>query len=320
MDIYKKIIRLILFFIPLIILLLSYLWLVLHYSYTPNLVNSMKQVIDKKIEIAGSKKSPKIVIVGGSNSLVGTSAKKIEKELGVPTVNLSLYADLGDYILYESKRVIFPEDTVLLEMYYPFYWYKDKKAFERQKGKERMILTNDKKYFNRLNVIEKLNFAFIGLEDLIINIQDKASNQKNEWATTDEWGDNSGLNCPGGKSIILKDIQQIDDFPKDFTNEFYNYDGVKELDDFLNWCRQNKVKVLVSFPSINYLKNDKNKKFFSTILDFYQKKGIKILGKPDDYFYVDSGLFCEALHLNNKGRAFKTDQLVDSIKSIIGKK
>src|SRR4051794_13299074 len=77
------------------------------------------EINQRKAEIAGQVARPALFLVGGSATLFGDNAVVIERETGVPTVNLGTHAALGPaYILYLVRRIVRPGDIVLLTMEY----------------------------------------------------------------------------------------------------------------------------------------------------------------------------------------------------------
>src|SRR5689334_19236212 len=79
-------------------------------------------IMRAKLDVADSLPSPKILLVGGSNVRFGFSAEQIERDTRVPAVNLALSADLGvDYLLYLTRSVAKPGDTVVMALEYDFY-------------------------------------------------------------------------------------------------------------------------------------------------------------------------------------------------------
>ena len=78
----------------------------------------------KKRLIAEQTPSPKLLLVGGSATLFGVSAREIQEETGWRTVNLSTHAALGtSYILHLAQAAAKPGDTVLLVLEYELYNY-----------------------------------------------------------------------------------------------------------------------------------------------------------------------------------------------------
>jgi hypothetical protein len=85
-----------------IFLLLGFIYskIVWHFSDTPLLTQWPKEAFELKEESAKRKQSPKIILLGGSDVMLGLSAKHIEEKTGIPTVNFAVWAELKDYTFH----------------------------------------------------------------------------------------------------------------------------------------------------------------------------------------------------------------------------
>jgi hypothetical protein len=64
----------------------------------------------------------RILIVSGSNALLGISAKNIAQTTGVKTINLGSHAGLGgEYILNWAEKFIRKDDIILMPLEYDLY-------------------------------------------------------------------------------------------------------------------------------------------------------------------------------------------------------
>lgn len=76
----------------------------------------------KKRLIAEATTSPKLILVGGSGTLFGVSAREIQQQTGWRTVNLGTHAALGTTLILDlAQAVAKPGDTVLLALEYELY-------------------------------------------------------------------------------------------------------------------------------------------------------------------------------------------------------
>ncbi|SLM48391.1 protein of unknown function [Nitrospira japonica] len=72
--------------------------------------------------IAANIKGPKLVVLGGSNALVGIDSTMLEETVGIPTVNLALHGALNiHYLLLDAREVLRPYDYLLLALEYEAY-------------------------------------------------------------------------------------------------------------------------------------------------------------------------------------------------------
>ena len=79
-------------------------------------------LVNVKEEHASERRGRRLLIVGGSSGLLGIRAVEMERQVGLPTVNLSLHGGLGpNYILYVASRIARPGDVVLLSIEYPLF-------------------------------------------------------------------------------------------------------------------------------------------------------------------------------------------------------
>src|ERR1035437_2430394 len=82
------------------------------------------EVNQQKRRVADQTASPRLLLVGGSATLFGLSAKEIEAQTGWHTINLGTHAALGTtYILHLAEQTAGPGDTVLLVLEYELYTY-----------------------------------------------------------------------------------------------------------------------------------------------------------------------------------------------------
>lgn len=71
---------------------------------------------------AESIKQKKIIIIGGSNSLLGINSEIIEQKIGYPVVNLSTHAGLDiNFLYYKIKQHLNEGDIVILPLEFEYY-------------------------------------------------------------------------------------------------------------------------------------------------------------------------------------------------------
>jgi hypothetical protein len=266
----------------------------------------------KKDSIALQKKSPKLVLLGGSNVIFGISAKEIEQQTGIPTVNYGVHAGLKDYTFEHVKRVVQPGDTVLLSLEYEYYWYEKKFLLETQTKKERYILTHDPEYFKSLSFLERMHIVLIGGEDLILNIRSQARPPRNRYnvETQNDWGD---------ETINTKRQDFIPyglNLPDNFMQDPFKYTGMRTLVEFAIWCRNNDIKLLASYPSTIYFdkyENQDYKDFFRLLDATYTQLGVEMIGTPQNFFYDEMFFYDTRYHLIDDTRRERTAFLIEKM-------
>src|SRR4028118_1602085 len=145
-----------------------------------------------KSAIANSIKTPKLVVVSGSNALFGISCQMIQEGSGVPCVNGGTHGGLDiEYILNRSRSWIKHEDTVLLSIEYDLY---------KHDSTPRNILVDyvvarDPKYLFNVDLITQVRFlSGISFERVIEGILNKSNPPKPKQTgyqakTLNEYGD-----------------------------------------------------------------------------------------------------------------------------------
>jgi hypothetical protein len=109
-----------------------------------------------KRQLAERTASPKLLLVGGSGTLFGVSAREIQRQTGWRTVNLSTHAALGTtYILELAQRAAKPGDAVLLVLEYELYNYGKVEQTWADKLLVDYLVSRDPAFLRRLSLREQ---------------------------------------------------------------------------------------------------------------------------------------------------------------------
>ena len=314
---YKK------FFIKTIIIvfIMSLFPILLAYSLSDKHVwksESPAIIITKHKEISDKIDSPKMLIIGGSSTLLGVNTERMSKELNYPIINLGSTVALRlDYILYDAKRNIQNNDIVILPLEYAIY-YED----ELSEEKLVQIWQNDKQYFNELPVVAKIKLLWnvpFYLECKVLGTYLGISTTRENrtelvYTTVNKNGDSINTLETEEKKLSIENPF--------FRNKYYLDNDIKNtIIDFLNYCKEKNVKVFVTYPPYYY--NQKyfdgyNLKQINKINDFWKEQDVTILGQYTDFIYTDKNDFYDSqYHLNIKGREKRTEQLIKLLKPYI---
>ena len=299
-------------------LFVSILWIVLVYAQMGVPTESSRwayESVSLKSAYAGSIKERKILIVSGSNSVFGVSAKTIEKELKIPTLNMAVSAGLQlKYILEQTKAIARPGDVIVLPLEYSMYDYDGFPAG----GLIDYVFARDPDYFKKQSVLEKGKFVLgvdvIRLAKGIKNkylIADEYSNAGYQSRTLNENGDETNNKHENSSQLaaILRFIP-IHQLAKGIGKDTTSWE---QLDNFTTWCNQNKIAILVTYPSVLYNNayfSDTAQKTINQINEFWKTRGIMILGTYDESVYAPEYIYDTAYHLNDLGTEKRTRQLI----------
>ncbi|PHJ61295.1 hypothetical protein VF14_09505 [Nostoc linckia z18] len=279
---------------------------------------AQKHKKNKALSVLGNK----ILIVAGSNALFGISAETISQEIGIPTVNLAIHAGLDiKYILDDAKKSIAEGDIVLLPLEYSAYMWDGEISNTYLKH----VLSNDPEYFHSLSTVEKFNHILkISNTDIVLslfmnNIRQDVFFDLHKTLKTKCY---TGFSFNGfGDELCNIGGKALDTLPVQFDiGENYKIDSHGIIEDFLNWCKHKKVKVLALYPVMQQKEQYHQKKyqlFFDDIKKYYQHNKIPILGDPYQATLQHNLMFDTHYHPNDIGRKIRTQQVISLIKPYI---
>lgn len=277
-----------------------------------------------KTKIANSIKTPKLVVVAGSNALMGISCKMIREEANFPCVNAATYAGLGiEYILERSRSLVKPGDTVLLPLEYEFY---------TDDGKLNgalidYVLARDLKYLKSLNFFAQIRFITgISMTRVQDGILAKLGTPK-QWQShyksenLNEYGDDIGNRA---SLMTKKEFQALEELkPKELEGYIKSSYGMESIKNFVNWSQKNNIKVIATWPNTFWFEayqEQQAQDFFQSINDFYQRIEVPLLGNYRNSMYDKALFFDTSYHMNDKGVRYRTKQLIDLLQPILVKK
>ncbi len=276
------------------------------------------EMYKKKVSIANSIKKPKLVIVAGSNVLFGISCQMIDEATGLPCVNAGTYAGLGlDYILNRAHSLVKPGDIVLLSLEYELY--QDNGAPSAQLID--YVFSRDPKYLLMLDFTRKTYFiTWISYERLALGIAAKlklsqpiASGYQSQ--NLNKYGDETSNFKSNITDIKKQTIEQAKPIEADV--EVVTKYSQKSIRDFIKWCENQQIKVLVTWPGTIWLESYKEKKkqeYFKSLEYFYRQEGIPMLGKPIEFMYNKSMFYDTSYHLNEQGVQQRTNQVISLLR------
>lgn len=268
----------------------------------------------KKDNYAKSIQESKIVFTSGSNTLYGMEANIIEKELNVPTVNMAIHAGLKtEYILQRAKNILKSGDIIILPMEYQnFTW--DGEVEETYRD---YVLTHDKDYFKNMSINEQLSFIFsitpYGLVKSIIEQRRTLENLEiGKGYTVLTLNKNGDETYKEGSKTGFKTIPF--ELPNHYNIETY---GLIKIKEFSKWCKDNNIKLFVTFPNTVNLKDyyeEPYTSYFKFLLEYFKKNNIQVIGKPTDSLYSIEYFYDTNYHMNKKGSKIRTEEFLEKLK------
>ena len=261
-----------------------------------------------KSTFAKSIKTPKVLIVSGSNSLFGISSQMITQETGIPAVNTSIQAGFGiNYMLYRTRELAKNGDIVLLPLEYELYM---SGALPSNVVVD-YVFAHDSKYL----LTHPWFIALLSFERLALGISTKIHSSPIESAYQSRIINLSGdITTNQETNITVNDRKKLDATTpfkiKEFTYSSFELRSIKQFSD---WCYSNKIKLITTWPSTIWFESYKQPNyqgFFQNIKNFYNSINVPVIGNYRDFMYDKSMFYDTVYHLNDRGRRYRTRQLI----------
>lgn len=266
---------------------------------------------------------PKIVVMAGSNALYGVSCEMIETTTKIPCVNAAITQELGlDYMFKHTHKFLNSGDTLIVPLEYHQYISDGSKYSQIATG---YILAYDQEYLNTFNLWQK--FSIIGgisyqrlFQGLMGKLQPPKSLQTLEELKINKQGDRTDNQFIAITNLLKQTINEIK--PMAFSDWHLTPYAQQQIKSLADWSKDNNITLLFTWPSIiNFpeYEQPKDQKFIQEIESFYQKNGLTVLGKPQDFMYEKTWFWDSAYHLHDKAREERTKQIINLIKPYLPK-
>jgi len=276
-----------------------------------------------KREMLKSKKSPRLIFIGGSSQL-SLNSPLIEKELNYSVANMSLFGGLGTMeYLEEIKPYLEPGDVVVVTMEYATVL--DKQYFQ-------FIHTNEesKKFFflmspgrHTLEYIKNKEY-FDLFKKVFVLSQIKARSYLRNLTTGNfshifdngfpnyniEFNENGDRVAP---YLIFRPLGNREtklNYPEETSLAFLN--------DFSDYASSRKAKIVFYFSHFPKEQYKTNEKYINAFYDM-MKKLLKfpMLNKPSDFMYPEDYFADTIYHLNEKGEKIRSAELIRMLKKVL---
>jgi hypothetical protein len=307
------------------LIILSIHYAIVYFFYgTPNRRFWVRNFMVKKMEIAESILTSKIVFTGGSATLFGIRTVDVEAELGVPCVNAGVNAGLQlDYILHYTKAMVRPGDVVICALEYEQFLFDG----DADEIKMHYVMTFDMDYFHNLPFFERASML-LGFNPrmMVRSIKERRRFTPGE-GPMGPWHIDA-LNKRGDHILNTRCMPERLKEGGPFriqVGDFKETRGLKIVEDFYKWCQANGIKFYLTYANTLFFdayKSERYQVYLKNLQDYFEAKGIPTIGKPDDFFYDRSLFFDTVYHLNEEGAKIRTAEFIKMLKDkqIVDKK
>lgn len=273
----------------------------------------------KKLEAATNRVAPALVLIGGSSTHFGISARRLQEKTGLPSFNLGIHAGLGlDYILRKSKSVLRPHDIALLAVEYELYLTP---AILQDEVFTDYILARDPAYFRSLPLTSQLEIGLrTSLNRLRRGVKYRFKSPKKpapDRIYSTELINNHGDQTGHTAELQIEDKRKITNFVSSFAFTIdNNAPGFRFLSDFILWAKSNNINVAATFPAL-YKKeeysNPSARENSQILAAFYARAGVPLFGSPEELMFPLENFLDTPYHLHEAAALRRTDTLAAQI-------
>lgn len=276
-------------------------------------------IIDKHHRL-DSLKSPKIVLIAGSNFAYGINSELIEKAFNRPVVNMAIHYSLGtDFMLRQLENKLNRGDIVIMG----FEYIADSKGDITEKMLAERYYPEANNWYEFDNIYEEVNQQIQFRISTFRRILTKLTSPKPVKPTIEDTTSfffRSGVNQYGdlvshlnNPSLSVIPNVEIND-KKEMT------EPIRDMNRFTQKMKSKGVSCYYTYPSYGKSSYKTDKPILDKMDAELHKKGrFVILGKMQDFVYPDSLLQDMVFHLNAKGRDIRTNQIIELLKPYLSK-
>lgn len=262
--------------------------------------------------------SPKMVIVAGSSATNGLNGEMISSAIGMPVLNMGLFASLGPRLLLdEAKPILHRGDVVLLAFEYNSY------AFDQPTAPTiDFILGCDRPLFDSLSLGEKVRYIFTLDAMRVINTVRRnagASGEDEGFEGTEvltRFGDKR-LDARFFPPLSLEQQERMALYQPEPIELDPTADGIQAIKEFVAWGKANGIGVVATWPNTMYFPVYENAPGLAQIRRFYQDLGVPVAGDPAIAFFPANMFYNTQYHLNVEGIVSRTRMLIPPLKQAL---
>lgn len=282
-----------------------------------NLNSYLAAVIDKE-ELLKNTPSPKIIIIGGSNAAFGFDSGLISRKTGIPVVNTGLQGGLGiRFAINYVKPYIHEGDIVLLSPEYH-------NIFATLKGGEILAETlivypRGIRYISSFNEVWEILKALPAVHTSAIELYFEKHLRHKCYACVNEkiyyrtaFDPLNGDITTNNDYSYLSKTQILTLMYKMPNPELSS--NIKFFNDFNDYVLSKKAKAYFFYPSTVKPEDVSTIKLLNSLAEYLPKH--LTMPMPEslvDTQYPDELMFDTAYHLNDMGRVYRSNRVVDAL-------
>lgn len=287
-------------------------YLAIFFAVCPQYTHEYNASFIDKMNRLESISGEKIVLVSNSNLAFGIQSELIEKEIGLPVVNLGLHGGLGNafhermplfnmasgdivviaHLTYDDDDTISdPELALLTVENYLRFW----KIF-RQKDFPRILCALPK-------YLEKCFFRFL------TNADKELPATCYRRSAFNEYGDN----------IFPREIEAGESKPE-LLHPRVNDICMNRINGFYEYCKKRGATVVIAgVPILSGLEGFDLEEYKAFQAEVEKRAECPVISDFCDYVFDKKYFYAGGLHMTNTGANLRTQQLIKDLKTFLGK-
>ncbi len=286
----------------------------------PKSDNYMYALKDKHTRLT-SINSPKLVIIGGSNTAFGIDSELLENELEMPVVNMGIHVGLRlEYMINEAKPFIGKGDVIVLLPEYTHLYYDVEAGFTKAFYRANEVFPEAMNYIQPAKIPNAFlqTYADLLQTKLKVLLIPTGAEQSKHVIRNQKVYRRQSFNDQGDMvahlSMSPQGFLKRDDMFEQFLEDEISTEYFSLTNEFNEFVKSKGGKFMMSMaptPEAVYLEDVGQT--IKTVLD--AGANYPILGSPGDFVYPDSMFFDTRYHLIKESRFDRTKKLADLLKN-----
>lgn len=270
--------------------------------------------IRAKVATGSAIASPKLVIVSGSNALMGIDTQAMANALSIHAFNFGLAASFGPgFQSFEATKILKPGDAVLMPFEYLAYDY-----VTPRDSLIDAVYSCGVDYWRSLDWRQKLFFVmaekpFRLFDSLVFRSHTETMRAIAAQAAEDvgPYGQGRGNGPPIRVATAEPNLANHAPIAIRFDADS---EGAHAIAAFVSWARAHRVGVFATWPSTLYYPEYEHVAVFAQIGNFYRSLGVEVVGAPKDAMFALPLMGDTIYHLNREGMRIRTQRLVQALR------
>ena len=291
------------FFIKLLLMLAIVLFIIFRFipSYTGSFVASLIDKVGRLESISG----PKIVLIGNSNLAYGIDSELIEKEIGLPVVNMGLHGALGNAFHEEMAKLNVCEGDIYVICHTD---YCDMNIIENN-TLAWLTIENHPRLWRILraeDIPPLVNDFPIYLKKCIEREMNGTRNQEEGRGEFDEYGDRCDERAKTQEGVFYEGALYV---PYVGTETM---DRLNELNEYLT--ERGATLVIAGYPIADGEYTPDRSRVIDMQNGLEEKAEFPVISDFTDYMFEYKYFYNSTFHLTDEGTILRTEQLIKDLK------